>query len=476
MIGQNDLLVLLLFVTPTIGALCCLAGIIWLLVDRNRVRGAAFHQWQTYLENVAQSLENLRALRQILHKARQKGFPADTASVCDRLDTIFRTEIEKLDAQLQCVIQARDYLYSTISIDWRSFPLFASELDHLLQGSRPIPGAETALRPGSSKIEEVLRSNIDRLKSRNSNMSLTLQQLSSQVVDIAVRWRQHARRVNETPPQMASEETVAARFMASLKGGLPLEAIEGNLFETEAAIELLRERSRSEGLRHTERERIEQRVIWLQQTRRWWHVQRRLANQENLLREVSDNTSEIADTRYRERLDKWLNLHRSQEEKEDLQNQVGQLQVQNRMLGRQMQAFASEHKSLLVLEKVVRDTEGLRKTSQKDLVSLENVIEHLARSFAHPGVEIREIRALETKLSQSDAERRHKEQSLEALQLKLSETQTLLTDEREQFKATVQLLENALEGATEDKRSIQENMRRLEESYQELNQALRVTR
>lgn len=448
-----------------------LAGVIVALGrDRGRVRRAALAQWQGYLGCVDQSLRNLTAMQTALESLAQEMPDARSAEIGEPVRRIVSAEIQALRRQLDQFISLSDFLFSSAPIEWRPFPPLANEMRGLVQQAVRRYAQSAEGRREMEKQWRELDGHIGSLRTRNDSLGERIRELAEGLSTLADTGRPEGQpQAGPTPP---NEEAMAARLLGDLPASLTLEELESRVAETEKELEQRRieQGAATDPAQH---KRIQGRMEWLLQVKRWWRIQQRLRHQENLLLESQGELEKIADADYRERFRQWLQSASLREENAEIAGRLTALTVEKRTLEGRLQATLRKQPALETLLGAVAQVQELQTSNSGAVGSLDRALHDLRSAIAI--LDVAEGSDGGEESVQGEVQRKQaqqQQQRIADLAGQLDEVRLTFEKERAQFRQTLTIMSNALEMATVDKRMLEGSLRQSQESTALLKERL----
>ncbi len=443
-----------------VAAFCGLVVIILLLVDRKRMQQAAYAQWESYLESIQTSLHRLRFIEQSLQQAKDDDKEAVLLPPSDSIDQTIQEEMAILRSQLDEIENTPNHFCYLKSVLWRSFPPLHHDIQHLLEltHDRVLDEHDVASR-ARKQVEKTMHDSLKMLRGKNQTMAQMLEELTGQYSELRKKWEK-AKKTDATRARgKMKEEESAASLMSELESGLPSEEIEARLKEVQDQTDAINKKLADSMSDKTKTRRLEVKRNWLQQVKRWWSIQYKMRQQEQLLLTASENMTDIENLETRNRFDKWLNLRAIEGENIDIRNKLGEKELQCRVMSRQLESLDSEHLAMnTLLDKVTRATE-MESLSSYEINKLENAIEQAFKKIAHTELADKRISQLERQLIDYKNLEQEYFTKIKALERQVKHGEKAFENEREQFKVSVGLLENALNIATQQEKSIQSGMK-----------------
>lgn len=298
-----------------------------------------------------------------------------------------------------------------------------------------------------------------------------MRKLAGQFSDLSDLWPEK----NETSIQRAEgslfEEGIAARLMAELQGGLPIEEITDRLSRVETEIELRRKILAETPLSPSLREEVQVRLDWVIQMKRWWSLQKRLYNQDNLLKECSGKMQEITDTDYKQRFQEWLDSLAQREEIDTLHNKIGDLMVEKRMALKYAETIQKDQGTIQNIKKILLQVEGIQESSSGDIQMTKDVLKKVD-AVLQETLDKKQVRYYENALEQARSEANEARRETTALRNQVADNHKTLAGEKEKFEQAIKIMQYALEEATIGKKELEEGLAQLQESYAALKKRL----
>ncbi len=484
---------LIIWIAPII-ALLSIAAAVWALLrlvaalkTASEQRKAIEITWQSYLENLSDRLKALRSLRAVLAQIHPSPDEAELLNLIDQLYKSVHDEIESVEATLDKMARADDQQWYREKADWSGGTDFHSEIQNLLILSRKHfesididaikdetrREVEAAFEAQAQELEVELKALQEQLEAVEALKAEETEpeEVEPEVVEV------------EVPSDAAElEQAIAARLMGELTDNDTLEDADAKISVAKGRINHA-EQQALETDDPDEKEKLLAEAAWEKQCLRWWEHVHTIRRQRKLIDEATGKASEV------EQLGLGLDVEGAQEFQEmelrakEMRTRIASLTNENKSLSDQLEKFSAEQASASELRETLARVDMARRNAERELSTVEAMIEQLEDEVAMLRRKLQEARQKEdtsSSLKQELEQVANQAQDLEKENLKLvtehNKEISALRDEvkdaekeKARLEAELATVKQAMQSGNIEGMVPEQEMMELQQAYDKLN-------